>query len=315
MDIIKQLGELALGSRLKRLSDNIMRNGSEIYKSNNIDFEPRWFPVFYTLTENESMTVTEIAREIGVKHPTVSQTIKEMERKGLISNSQCEVDGRRRNISLSDKGRELLPRMLPIWNDISNAIHDMIQQHNHNIMCAIESIEADFDEKCFYDRVNAETQKRQMDAVEIIDFEPDLKEDFRDISLSWIEKDFVVEEEDLAVINNPEKIIKDGGCIVFARYHDSIVGTCALIRHGEDTYELAKMGVLESVRGKQIGKKLGLAVIEKAKEMGGKRVVLESNKKLTPALSLYERLGFRPSNAGGDLSLYERCDVKMELIL
>jgi len=315
MDTIKQLGELALGSRLKRLSDTIMRNGAKIYQSNNIEFEPRWFPVFYSLSSHESMTVTEIAKEIGVKHPTVSQTIKEMEKKGWISSSPCQTDGRRRILSLSQKGIDMLPIMEPLWNDISNAIHDMIQKHNHNIMCAIESIESDFEAINFYDRVNTETEKRQLSKVEILDYAPEFTDDFREISLSWIEKDFKVEGEDMAVLNEPQKIIDEGGCIVFARINQKVVGTCALIRLDSGTYELAKMGVREEARGKQIGKKLGIAVIDRARMLGGTRVVLESNKKLTPALSLYEKLGFKTINTSNDLSLYERCDIKMELTL
>ncbi len=46
MDLIKSLGELALGSRLKRLSELIMKDGIRIYRSNGIDFQPKWFPVF-----------------------------------------------------------------------------------------------------------------------------------------------------------------------------------------------------------------------------------------------------------------------------
>ena len=80
----------------------------------------------------------------------------------------------------------------------------------------------------------------------------------------------------------------------------------ALIKLADDTYELAKMGVKEIARGKQIGKKLGLAVINKARKLGGKKIVLESNKKLTPALTLYERLGFRAMNTSNDL---DQCPV------
>jgi len=37
-----------------------------------------------------------------------------------------------------------------------------------------------------------------------------------------------------------------------ARYNREIVGTCALIKTDDDTYELAKMAVTERARGKTL---------------------------------------------------------------
>ena len=57
MDFINDLGLLILGSRLRRLSDRIMASGQDVYRNLDIDFEPRWFPVFRLLADNEPMTV------------------------------------------------------------------------------------------------------------------------------------------------------------------------------------------------------------------------------------------------------------------
>ena len=59
MDLIKQLGSLAFASRLKRISDRMMADGGRIYASQNISFEPRWFPIFYLLSEEPPMPLTE----------------------------------------------------------------------------------------------------------------------------------------------------------------------------------------------------------------------------------------------------------------
>jgi hypothetical protein len=53
MDIIKDLAELALASRLKRLSDRLMKDVSQVYKDCKIDFEPRWFAVLYALNKEK----------------------------------------------------------------------------------------------------------------------------------------------------------------------------------------------------------------------------------------------------------------------
>jgi len=147
----------------------------------------------------------------------------------------------------------------------------------------------------------------------ITDYDPKYAPDFRQLNVEWIEKYFTVEKHDLEELNNPEaNIISKGGYILFALYNDKVVGTCALIKTGDREYYLAKMGVTPAMHGKQIGKKLGLACLEKAKAAGARRVWLESNRILVPAISLYRRLGFMEIPI--DHTPYARADIRMEII-
>jgi len=62
-----------------------------------------------------------------------------------------------------------------------------------------------------------------------------------------------MESTDHQSLNHPsEKILQPGGHILMARYNREIVGTCALIKTDDDTYELAKMAVTERARGKTL---------------------------------------------------------------
>ncbi|MEO0899796.1 MAG: GNAT family N-acetyltransferase [Bacteroidota bacterium] len=153
-----------------------------------------------------------------------------------------------------------------------------------------------------------------MSSVNIIPYEGQYQAEFKRINEAWISKFFVMEEADYQALDHPEeKILNPGGAIVLAELGGKIVGTCALIKMSDDQYELAKMGVDENAQGHGIGYKLGMAVIEKAKELGGKKVYLETNSKLTPALSLYRKLGF--VDVEDFPTPYERCNVQMMLDL
>jgi len=314
MDVLKHLGELALGSRLKRLSDEIMKGGTEIYKSNHIDFEPRWFPVYYALTLKDELGIMEIASEIGVKHPTVSITVKELVKKGYANTAPCALDGRKKLVVLTEMGKNLLPKIECIWKDISQVLHELNKQHEQNILCALDDFEGDFNRKSMADRVHHVTKLRLMNEVKIVDFELENTKDFKELNEEWINKYFALEEEDIHILNNPnEVIIKSGGAILLAKINGVIVGTCALIKIDDESFELAKMAVTEKYRGRQIGKKLGIATLEKAKELNAKRVILVSNKKLITALNLYEKMGFKISNNTSRESQFERCDISMEI--
>ena len=152
--------------------------------------------------------------------------------------------------------------------------------------------------------------------VEIIDYEPALGIHFKRINYAWIGQLFEVEAEDIESLeHHQEKILDGGGAILFARVGEDIVGTCALIKWSDELYELAKMGVDPEFQGRQIGKQLGLAVIDRARRMGATKLFLDSNRKLAPALKLYEQLGFREIPYDDRSCNYMRCDIRMELDL
>ncbi len=152
--------------------------------------------------------------------------------------------------------------------------------------------------------------------IRIVNFEKKYALAFKELNQEWIIKFFKMEAEDHYTLDNPqENIIDKGGYILIALLGNEVVGVCALkkMEDPDYKYELAKMGVSPSHRGKKIGLLLGEKIIELARSLGSKKIFLESNTVLTPAINLYRKLGFteiydRPSP-------YERSNIQMELKL
>lgn len=158
------------------------------------------------------------------------------------------------------------------------------------------------------------TRIEMSDTLAIVPYSDDHQDAFRSLNEAWITKYFKMEEMDHISLDHPKEYILDkGGYIAVALLGDQIVGVCALIPSQKEGYdfELAKMGVSENAQGKGIGKSLGLHIIEKARALGAKKLYLESNRVLKPALSLYKKLGF--VEMVGIASPYERSDIQMEL--
>ncbi len=146
-------------------------------------------------------------------------------------------------------------------------------------------------------------------------FEPGDEAAFRDINLEWIERYFAVEAKDRAVLGDPQKYILDpGGAILIAMDGEAPVGVVALMVMGEGSVELAKMGVRPQAQGKGAGRMLVTAAVEAARGMGMKRVYIETNSALGPALKLYRDAGFQPLKVAQP-SPYARADVQLELWL
>ena len=154
-----------------------------------------------------------------------------------------------------------------------------------------------------------------MNTIAIIDYRPELQPHFERINKAWVEQFFSLEPFDIAQLENPqENILDKGGHIIFAKENDQVLGTVALIPSKEsETFEMIKMGVAAEGQGRGIGFLLGKAILDKAKTIGAKKVVLFSSSKLVPALHLYKKLGFREVDMG--CGQYGRCNVKMEISL
>lgn len=151
--------------------------------------------------------------------------------------------------------------------------------------------------------------------VTIIDYENKYANDFAKLNFEWLEKYFYIEEYDKKVLLNPQKyILDDGGHILFALINEKVVGTVALIKRDNGVFELSKMAVTEEYQGLRIGQKLMYACIDFAGITGAKRLFLDSNTKLTPAITLYNKVGFREIPVPKDTP-YERCNIRMELYL
>ncbi len=153
--------------------------------------------------------------------------------------------------------------------------------------------------------------------ITIINYLPQYQADFARLNYAWIEKFFKIEAADRTALDNPdEKIISKGGRILLAydTEQQAVVGTSALVKMQDGiSYELAKMSVAQTHQGFGIGKQLGMATLELAKQVGAKRIYIETNSSLKKALNLYEQLGFQylPLQE----SPYERADTQLELWL
>jgi len=150
----------------------------------------------------------------------------------------------------------------------------------------------------------------------IVPYSDTYREAFRILNEEWINTYFKMEEADRISLHHPkENILDKGGYIAVALLENEPVGVCALIPSKHDGYdfELAKMGVSPKAQGKGIGKLLGMHMVDKAKSLGARKLYLESNRILQPALNLYSKLGF--IEIAGVSSPYERSDIQMELVL
>ncbi|MBA3260818.1 MAG: GNAT family N-acetyltransferase [Gemmatimonadales bacterium] len=150
---------------------------------------------------------------------------------------------------------------------------------------------------------------------EVVTYRAEFRQHFERLNREWIERHFGLEPPDLEVFGDPEgHIIAPGGQIFFVLDDAAVQGTCALVPHGGDSFELVKMAVEPAARGRGYGDLLMRAAIDFARRAGARRLTLVSNTALESAIRLYRKYGFVavPIHAGHG---YERVDIQMEVDL
>ncbi|WP_106524834.1 bifunctional helix-turn-helix transcriptional regulator/GNAT family N-acetyltransferase [Taibaiella chishuiensis] len=316
MDFFNKTGRMAIGSRLRMLTEKVTEDAAAIYALYHIDLQPKWFPVFYILSQEGPKTITEIAREIGHSHPSVSRIVGEMTAHGLVAEEKDATDGRKNRIGLAPAGHQLAEAIQDQYADVEQAITTLSAQANHDLWQAIGEWEYLLEQKSLLRRVQEQQRKRTESEVQIVDYTPAYRQAFRDLNEAWISTYFKMEAADYKALDDPEGyILNRGGHILVALWKGQPVGVCALLKMDDPDYdyELAKMAVSPAAQGKNIGRLLGDAIVDRARQLGARNVFLESNTILKPAISLYHRLGFE--KVTGRPTPYERANIQMVLDL
>jgi len=323
VDTISELGELAFASRLKRLSERLMKDVSRVYKDLDVDFEARWFSILFALKKGAPQSVTALAQSLRLTHPAVNQLAGEMIENKLLLAAKSRQDERKRLLRLSAKGKRIAAVLAPVWNEIGAATKLLIESSGQDLLSGLDRVEKLLDKQDMYARVTARLHKPTAARAEstvsgtarVVDYRPAWKKHFVSLNRAWIEESFVIEEADECVLADPKGTIVDrGGAILCARLDGRIVGVCALIRHGANLFEMAKMAVAPEARRHQIGTELAHAMIERARAFGARALYLQTSPKLVAANKLYRKLGFRKcSKSPFDSDAFRRETFVMKL--
>ena len=153
--------------------------------------------------------------------------------------------------------------------------------------------------------------------MEIIkyNYEENLKEAFIELNKAWIERDFILEDEDIRVLSTIDDSIKNGSIIYFAIYNNIPISTLMLINLGNNTYELAKFATKEGYENIGAGSSVLKYSLNDAKKFA-KRIIIATNQKCLSAIHLYKKYGFIESKSVNTYGFSSnRVDICFELEL
>lgn len=144
---------------------------------------------------------------------------------------------------------------------------------------------------------------------------PEHRRVFAELTREWLEEYNLLEPTDEEILADPEGyILAHDGSIIFANVERKPVGAGALFHREGNLYEMGKMTVTQSMRGKGIGRRIAEELISIARKKSIRTLYLGSNSNLHAALALYRSLGFADASMSYNAH-YESCDVNMKMEL
>jgi len=275
MNYLRELGPLAIASRLKNLSELLMRDMISIYHRQHFDFEPRWFTFLHLIHHKGSLQITKIANELNQSHPAANQLANTLEKKGYVISKRDKEDNRKRIIALSNKGKRLVREMEPLWKAVDVSVRDLLAGTSPDFLDHIQAIEDQLMKMPMKKRILSKLHNIEENSIHVVDYQPAYLPHFKTLNYEWLNKFFTIDKSDEEILSNPETILNSGGNIFFAQLDNKmIVGTVAIIHHPSNICELSKMAVTEIFQGKQIGRKLLEKAIGFAREKNYQKMIL-----------------------------------------
>ena len=312
-DVLSEKTHLFLGSRMKRLAERMQADATKIFEVNGHGkLLPAFNTVMAALDLNGEAKIGELVDLIGISQPAITRTVSGMVEKGLVELQPDPEDQRARIVSLTDEGVRLVAHLKSTaWLQIERAARHITEGLEGGLVEQIAEMERRHADMPLTERI------QPANGLKIVPYRPELAEDFYRINAEWIESMFVMEPSDLEVLKDPQSFIIDkGGDILFvANDEGEIIGAGALQPVGDEgAFEFTKMGVSSVRRGDKAGELLLVSLINRAREMGVKKLHLLSNKNNAAAIHLYEKFGFRHDAEIMEkyAAKYERANVAMK---
>jgi len=155
MNLITEMGAFAFASRLMRLSERLKSEVSTVYHSCGMDFDDHWFLVGYMLSDQPSMTVIDMASQLGVSRPRLTRMIEEMVTHGLVCLEMDKEDSGQKRVSLTDDGEETVVELRKIWQAVGEATAELISESHPDLLETLTKMEAGLDDRSLFSRVSS----------------------------------------------------------------------------------------------------------------------------------------------------------------
>jgi len=142
MDVVKELGYLTLGTRLKRLGERLQSQTQVLLDAAGTDLPASYYPILAALDRLGPANVGALTEAVGISQPGVTRMLEKLEAEDLVRSEQSAADRRVRSIELSKAGRQLVSKAKrAVWPVIEAAVADACDGRAQSLLTALSALE------------------------------------------------------------------------------------------------------------------------------------------------------------------------------
>lgn len=110
-DAVASYGHMVLGTRLKRLAEQLQAGVAEVMAEWGEPVPPGQLPLLAVVNDAGGLTVAQLVEAIGMSQPGISRMLGALQRSGLVRLRVDRDDARVRRAEITPKGRQSLERL------------------------------------------------------------------------------------------------------------------------------------------------------------------------------------------------------------
>lgn len=158
-DIVRSLGLLTLGTRLKRIGERLQAQTQAVIEAEGLDIPSSHLPVLAALQRLGPLTVGDVALALGVSQPGVTRQLGKLQEAGLVQARQSALDLRLRTIELTEAGqRQVAHARQHTWPAIEAAVAEACAPHGPALLAQLAALEDALESQGLLARVNRQKQ-------------------------------------------------------------------------------------------------------------------------------------------------------------
>jgi DNA-binding MarR family transcriptional regulator len=141
-DVVKELGYLTLGTRLKRLGERLQAQTQVLLEDANVGLPASHFPILAALDRLGQLSVGDIAAALGMSQPGITRMLEKLQSDGLVKSTAASGDRRVRTIELTAAGEKLVgSSKRTVWPRIEAAVTDACTGRAESLLPALAALE------------------------------------------------------------------------------------------------------------------------------------------------------------------------------
>lgn len=152
-DIVRALGYLCLGSRLRRIGEQVQADSQRIMEHLDVPLQASQYPLLAAIDRLGPLSVGELSEALGVTQPGVTRAAGLLAEAGYLTARKEKGDKRIRRLSLTEKGEVLIARSKrEIWPVIEAAVLDLCVALDGSLLDRLGQLEDALREKPLHRR-------------------------------------------------------------------------------------------------------------------------------------------------------------------